>query len=151
MKLGPWQRAQIVLVLLLILWGIVRSQSLQNLQRQVREEESAQRRFLSTLSLAAQDTQPLPPEAKPDPAEWLAAHAFRGPLEHRLIANKPALNGAGADLKVKNLKPDEVVRLFQQLTRVNLVVRKMVLADLGSRSLWELQMLVQTPQPKAKQ
>ena len=144
--LSPFQRAQLVLLVSLLLWGVWRQQSLQQLERRVGEEEAAQRRFLSTLSLAAQDTQPLPPDPKPDTAEWLAANAFRGPLERRLIQNVPAAGGAGADVKLRNLKPEEVVRLFQQLTKVNLIVRKLVLSDLGSRSLWEVQLVVQTPQ-----
>jgi hypothetical protein len=147
--MSPLQRALAAILMLLLLWGVWRQQSLHSLQAQVREEESSQRRFLSTLAVAAQDSQPLPPNPKPDTAGWLASNALRG-LERRLLANTPAAGGAGAEIKLRNLKPEEVVRFLQQLTKVNLIVRRMVLSDLGSRSLWELQLLVETPQNNGK-
>lgn len=138
------QKTAIAFLVLLAVWGLWRNQTLIALEAQVRDEESAQRRFLATLALAAQDSQPLPPSPKPDTAGWLASNALRG-LERRLLANTPAAGGAGAEIKLRNLKPEEVVRFLQQLTKVNLVVKRLVLSDLGSRSLWELQMLVETP------
>lgn len=142
--MSPFQRTLAGILVLLFLWGLWRNQALNTLAAQVREEESAQRRFLSTLALAAQDSQPLPPSPKPDTAGWLASNALRG-LDRRLLSNVPVAGGAGAEIKLRNLKPEEVVRFLQQLTKVNLIVRRLMLSDLGSRSLWELHLIVESP------
>lgn len=129
--------------------GFLRARSLAQLEQQVRGEQAAQRQFLASLNLAAQDNQPLPPNPKPDTAGWLAAHALAG-LDRRLISNSPSSGGAGAEIKLKNLKPQEVVQLLTKLTQVNLIIRRLVMADLGSRSLWEVQLLIEVPRPEAE-
>lgn len=138
------QRVLLGVVIGALLVGLLRARGLARLEQQVANEQAAQRRFLASLNMAAQENQPLPPNPKPDTAGWLATHALAG-LDRRLISNSPSAGGAGAEVKLKNLKPQEVVQLLTKLTQVNLVIRRLVMADLGSRSLWEVQLLIEVP------
>lgn len=142
------QRIVLALLVLVGLYGLWRWHRLDQLQLQVREEESAQRRFMATLAMAAQDNQPLPPNPKPDTSGWLANQALRG-LEKRLTSNTPSAAGAGAEVKLHNLQPTEVVGLLKQMTKVNLVVRRLVLANYGKLSRWDLEFIVEVPKPEA--
>ena len=140
------RRLGLGILALLFLWGGWRWLSLNHLRRNVAEDESAQRRFMTTLVSASQDNHPLPPEPKPDTSGWLANQALRG-LDRRLLHNQPSAGGAGAEVKLRNLKPTEVLNLLTSMTRVNLVVRRLVLADFASRGQWEVHFIVEVPKP----
>ena len=138
-------RIVLALLTLLLLWGGWRQYTLNQLDLQVRDEESAQRRFLATLAMAAQDNQPLPPEPKPDTLSWLSQNVFKGGLDRHIITNSPTAGGLGAEVKLRNLKPQQVLHLLNKMTKVNLVVRFLGLSDLGSRSRWDVHLIVETP------
>ncbi len=141
------QKICLVVLLLLLAWVGYRQQSGQILQAQVLQEEADQRRFLSRLTEVAQDNQPMAPDPKPDTSGWLAAQALTG-LERRLITNSPSSGGAGAEVKLRKLTPTEVMQLLGQMTKVNLIVRRLELSDLGSRSQWDVHLMVEVPNPE---
>lgn len=141
------QKIFLVLFLLLLAWVGYRQQSSQLLQAQVLQEEADQRRFLSRLTEVAQDNQPMAPDPKPDTSGWMAAQALTG-LERRLITNAPSSGGAGAEVKLRKLTPTEVMQLLGQLTKVNLIVRRLELSDLGSRSEWDVHLMLEVPSPE---
>lgn len=139
------QRALLALLGVMLLYGLFRQTSLNRLHQQVRDEESGQRRFLATLATAAEDNQPLPPDPKPDTLQWLSTNVFKGGLDRHILTNSPTLGGAGAEVKLRNLKPEEVKFLLTKMTKVNLVFRRLVLSDVGSRSVWDVQLIVENP------
>lgn len=143
------QRAIVAMLAVMLLFGLVRQNSLNNLAQQVREEESGQRRFLSTLATVAEDNQPLPPDPKPDTLQWLSKNVLAGGLDRHLLSAAPTLNGAGAEVKIRNLKPAQVKFLLTKMTKANLIFRRLVLSDVGSRSVWDVQMIVENPKPEA--
>lgn len=139
------QRALTAILMVMLLFGLFRQSSLNELRQRVREEESGQRRFLATLATAAEDNQPLPPDPKPDALQWLSVNVFKGGLDRHILANNPTLGGAGAQVKMRNMKPEEVRFLLTKMTKVNLIFRELVLQDVGSRSVWDIQMIVENP------
>lgn len=143
------QRALAAVLAVMLLFGLFRQSSLNELRQRVREEESGQRRFLSTLASAAADNQPLPPDPRPDTLQWLSVNVFKGGLDRHILTNSPTLGGAGAEVKMRNLKPEEVRFLLTKMTKVNLIFRRLVLADVGSRSMWDVHMIVENPKLEA--
>ncbi|MFN8613989.1 MAG: hypothetical protein U0931_41035 [Vulcanimicrobiota bacterium] len=143
------QRALMAMLAVMLLYGLVRQNSLNQLAQQVREEESGQRRFLATLATAAEDNQPLPPDPKPDTLQWLSKNVLAGGLDRHLLSNSPTLGGAGAEVKLRNLKPKEVTFLLTKMTKSNLIFRHLLLSDVGSRSIWEVHLIVENPKPEA--
>lgn len=143
------QRALTALLAVMLLFGLFRQSSLNQLRQRVREEESGQRRFLATLASAADDNQPLPPDPKPDTLQWLSLNVFKGGLDRRIQTNNPTLGGAGAQVKFRSLQPKEVSFLLTKMTKVNLIFRQLVLSDVGSRSTWDVQMIVENPKMEA--
>jgi hypothetical protein len=137
-------------LLLLLLWGSWRQAGLNRIRQQVHEEESGQRRFLATLATAAQDNQPLPPDPRPDTLSWLSTNVFKGGLDRQILTNSPTAGGAGAEVKLRHLTPQQVLHLLEKMTKVNLVVRRLMLSDLGSRSMWEVHLIVENPKPEGK-
>jgi len=144
------QRIVLGLLGLLALWGALRQSNLNRLARQVGEDEAGQRRFLATLASASQDNQPLPPDPKGDTLDWLSKNVFKGGLDRKILTNSPTSGGAGAEVKLRNLEPKQVLFLLEKMTRVNLIVRRLMLSDLGSRSVWEVHMIVETPRQEEK-
>lgn len=138
-------------LVVLLGWGFLRQGQLNRLRQQVAEEESNNRRFLATLSTAAQDNEPLPPNPRTDTTAWLSANVFKGSLDKHIIANEQTKDGSGADVKLRGLEPKHVLHLLDKMTRVNLVVRLLTLEDLGSRSVWEVHLIVETPKQEAAQ
>ncbi len=139
------QRAFTALLAVLLLFGLFRQSSLNQLRLRVREEESGQRRFLATLASAAEDNQPLPLDPKPDALQWLSTNVFKGGLDRHILTNSPTSGGAGAEVKLRNLKPKEVGFLLTKMTKVNLIFRRLVLSDVGSRSVWDVHLIVENP------
>ena len=139
------QRALTAVLTVMLLFGLFRQSSLNELRQRVREEESGQRRFLATLATAAEDNQPLPPDPKPDTLQWLSVNVFKGGLDRHIVTNNPILGGAGAQVKMRNMKPEEVRFLLTKMTKVNLIIRELLLSDVGSRSVWDVQMIVENP------
>ncbi len=143
------QRAITAILAVMLLFGLFRQSSIHDLRQRVREEESGQRRFLATLATAAEDNQPLPPDPKPDTLQWLSVNVFKGGLDRHILTNSPTLAGAGAQVKFRNLSPELVRHLLTKMTKVNLIFRELVLQDLGSRSTWDVQMIVENPKMEA--
>jgi hypothetical protein len=141
------QKLFLLVLVLLLSWVGYRQHSAGRLQAQVTQEEADQRRFLSRLTEVAQDNQPMAPDPKPDTSGWMAAQALTG-LERRLITNAPSSGGAGAEVKLRKLNSTEVMQLLGQLTKVNLIVRRLELSDLGSRSEWDVHLMVEVPSPE---
>lgn len=139
------QRILLAFLGVLLLWGSWRQMGLNTLRQQVNEEESGQRRFLATLATAAQDNQPLPPDPKPDALDWLSTNVFKGGLDRHILTNSPTAGGAGAEVKLRNLSPKQVLHLLEKMTKVNLIVRRLMLSDVGSRSVWEVHLIVENP------
>lgn len=143
------QRALTAMLAVLLLFGLFRQSSLNQLRQRVREEESGQRRFLATLASAAEDNQPLPLDPRPDTLQWISTNVTKGGLDRHILTNSPTSGGAGAEIKFRNLKPEEVRFLLTKLTKVNLIFRRLVLADVGSRSVWDVHMIVENPKMEA--
>lgn len=145
------QRVVLGVLILLLGWGALRQGQLNRLRGQVAEEESAVRRFMGKAAIAAQDNEPLPPNPKVDTTAWLSANVFKGSLDKKIIANEQTKDGSGADVKLRGLEPKQVLHLLDKMTRVNLIVRLLTLEDLGSRSIWEVHLIVETPKREAAQ
>ena len=47
------------------------------------------------------------------------------------------------------MKPAQVKFLLTKMTKANLIFRRLVLSDVGSRSVWDVQMIVENPKPEA--
>ena len=139
------QRAVVGVLIVLLLWGMWRQHSLNVMRQQVLQDESGQRRFLATLATAAQDNQPLPPDPKPDTLSWLSTNVFKGGLDRHIQTNSPTSGGAGAEVKLRGLSPKQVLHLLEKMTKVNLIVRRLMLSDTGSRSVWEVHLIVENP------
>lgn len=141
------QKLLLAMMVCLCAWGLLRAGQITDLRTRVAEEESAQRRFLATLATTADNTQALPAPPKPDTATWLANQPLK-PLNSRLRRNDPSAGGIGADVELQNLTPDEVLRVLQTMTKVNLIVRRLVLEDLASRGKWGMNFNVEVPVPE---
>lgn len=141
------QKLLLLALALILIWTGYRHQSSLSLRQQVLTEQADQRRFLSRLTEAAEDNEPIPPDPTPDASGWLAAQALTG-LEKRLITNAPSAGGLGAELKLRKLTPTEVMQLLTQMTKVNLIVRRLELSDLASRSEWDVHLMVEVPRPE---
>ncbi len=87
------------------------------------------------------------PEPTPNVRAWITAQAFKGLDQAKQVSvNDSYLEGKGAKIKLRKLKPDQAARFLAQLTQVRLVVERMVLQDSDSDGNWDLEIDVKVPQ-----
>ncbi len=87
------------------------------------------------------------PEPTPNVRAWITAQAFRGLDQTKQVSvNDSYLEGKGAKVKLRKLKPDQAARFLAQLTRVRRVVERMVLLDADGDGFWDLEIDVKVPQ-----
>ncbi len=129
-------------------WLLPRQWQAERLEKEIRVTKSVQGDLAKLLPDLAQSTTPPAPDPKPNAAGWLSSQALSG-LERRVVSNTPSSGGRGAILKLRSLKAGEITNLLQQLTRVNLVVKRLGVADLAARGTWDVELTVEVPQPVA--
>lgn len=87
------------------------------------------------------------PEPTPNVRAWITSQAFKGLDQAKQVSvNDGYLEGKGAKVKLRKLKPDQAARFLAQLTRVRLVVERMVLQDSDGDGYWDLEIDVKVPQ-----
>lgn len=87
------------------------------------------------------------PEPTPNVRAWITAQAFKGLDQAKQVSvNDGYLEGKGAKVKLRKLKPEQAARFLAQLTRVRLVVERMVLQDSDGDGYWDLEIDVKVPQ-----
>lgn len=135
----------IVALLFLFAYVLPRSSSNRNLESQIVAVQRSQGEILALLpeSLQAKNSAPAP---QPDVHTWISQNLLGG-LERRLVAHNPYKNGQGAEVKLRSLTPAEVAAFVGGLATTNLVIKRVVMQDLGSRGQWELELFVETPDP----
>jgi hypothetical protein len=134
--------------ILLFGWLLPRQWQAERLEKEIQVTKSVQGDLSKLLPELAQNAVVPAPDPKPNAAGWLSSQALAG-LERRIVSNTPSSAGRGAILKLRSLKAGEVTNLLQQLTRVNLVVKRLSVADLAGRGVWDVELAVEVPQPVA--
>lgn len=130
------QRALAAVLAVMSLFGMFRQSSLNELRQRVREEEAASVAFSPPWPAPPRTISPFLPIPSPTRCNGFLLNVFKGGLDRHILTNSPTLGGAGAEVKMRNLKPEEVRFLLTKMTKVNLIFRRLVLADVGSRSMW---------------
>jgi len=87
------------------------------------------------------------PEPEPNVRAWITAQAFKGLDQAKQVSvNDGYLEGKGAKVKLRKLEPAQAAQFLSQLTRVRLVVERMVLQDADGDGFWDLEIDVKVPQ-----
>jgi type II secretory pathway component PulM len=113
-----------------------------------------ERESLQQLSSTRQEVALLLPQVvqsaftTPEPADnvrsWIAAEALPG-LEKQLVANDGYLEGKGAQVKLHRMSPQQASQFLSQLTKVRLVVERMLLQDSDRDGRWDMEIDLRVP------
>jgi type II secretory pathway component PulM len=113
-----------------------------------------ERETLKALSTTRQEVALLLPQVvqtaftTPEPADnvrsWVSAEALKG-LEKQLVANDGYMEGKGAQVKLRRMSPAQTSRFLSQLTKVRLVVERMMLQDSDRDGRWDMEIDLKVP------
>lgn len=84
------------------------------------------------------------PEPTDNVRSWVSAEALKG-IEKQLVANDGYLEGKGAKVKLRRLSPAQAAQFFSQLTRVRLVIERLVMQDSDRDGRWDMEIDVRVP------
>lgn len=132
-------------LLFLFAYVLPRSNANRELEQRISTMQRSQSELIALVPESAQ-AKNFAPAPQPDVHTWISQNLLGG-LERRLVAQNPYKNGAGAEIKLRALTPAEVAAFMGGLATTNLVIKRVVLQDLGSRGAWELELFVETPDP----
>lgn len=132
-------------LLFLFVYVLPRSNANRQLEAQINTTMRSQSEILALIPETAK-AKNLGQPPQPDVHTWISQNLLGG-LERRLVAQNPYKNGAGAEIKLRALTPAEVAAFMGGLATTNLIIKRVVLQDLGSRGAWELELFVETPDP----
>ena len=135
----------VLALLFLFAYVLPRSRSNRDLERRIAEIQRSQGEITALLPQAAQSKNFAPAPA-PDVQTWVNQNLLTG-LERRLVSNNPYRNGQGVEIKLRSLTPAEVSTFMGGMATTNLIIKRLVLQDLGSRGAWEMELFVEIPEP----
>lgn len=151
---NPWIKYGAVILLTLVFiygYALPRKHSVEALEQEIVGLESARGDLAKLLPEVSRLRQrvPNPPSAdqKIDLRSWIAKNALTG-LEKNLTSNDTFAQGAGAAVKLRKMSPAQVVRFMGELTRVNLMLERLVLNDWDGDGRWDLELMVKVPTSK---
>lgn len=133
----------LVLLLWLFAYAMPRMRALSDLDAATARFERDRPRIAEALASYGGLKRDLP-NPSPNASGWISQNALTG-LEKHLDFNNPYGNGKGADVKLRNLRADQVARFLSQLRTVNLIVKTMKLQDRDGDGRWDLELMVEVP------
>lgn len=104
-----------------------------------------QRQEIANALAAYQRSRTDLPAPEPNTVSWLAAHALTG-LEKHLDSNNPYKDGLGSQLKLRNIDKQQIIGLFDNINKVNLIITSLKLEDADGDGRWNVEMMVEVPQ-----
>ena len=135
------------LLLVLVLWALIyalpRLGQIRSLEKESQGYVRQRQEIANSLAAFKRSRKDLP-APQPNTTSWLAGHALTG-LEKHLETNNPYNNGLGAQLKLRNIDEEAIVRLLKSLSTVNLIVNSFRIEDADGNGLWNLEMMVEVP------
>lgn len=134
----------IVFVLFLVSYVMPRSGTLRQTNESIEKLQTVRQEVAVLLPEVAR-TVPTTPLPEPDVRTWIATNSLAG-IEKNLIANDGYLQGQGAQVKLRRLKPEEAAKFLSSLTRVRLVVERMQLQDSDGDGRWDMEINLKVPE-----
>lgn len=105
-----------------------------------------ERQELAVLLPQLASTAPTVADPSGKVAAFISSEAVRDLNETKqVVANDSYLEGKGAKVKLRRLKPDQVASFLASLTKIRLVVERMQLQDSDGDGLWDLDIDLKVP------
>ena len=132
-----------IFLLFLVGYFLPRTAQLQR-EREVLKQLNSTRQEVALLLPQVVQTAFTTPEPADNVRSWVSAEALVG-LEKQLVANDGYLEGKGAQVKLHRMSPQQASQFLSQLTKVRLVVERMLLQDSDRDGRWDMEIDLRVP------
>ncbi|MBI3928599.1 MAG: hypothetical protein HY319_23875 [Armatimonadetes bacterium] len=134
----------LVVVLFVFAYLLPRLGHNRELATEIQSLEEGRGELSTLLSQVDPASRSLPPP-QPDVPSWIAANTLTG-MERKLVSNDPFRKGQGAQVRLRNVPPEQVAGFLNRLVQVRLQVLRLLLQDWDGNGKWEVEVFLAVPE-----